>query len=191
MDYIVIYIYLASLLWVGFYQKNIAPKSFLYASRKLTVPAFVATLVSTWYGGILEIGRFSYINGISTWLVFGLFYYIAALIYALYISKHVSISNNDSIPSMFLKHYGKPSALLSILLIFLLASPAPYLKMLASILSYIWKIDVHYALLIGVACSTAYTIRGGFKSVIKTDICLLYTSPSPRDRQKSRMPSSA
>ena len=23
------------------------------------------------------------------------------------------------------------------------------------------------------------------------DICLLYTSPSPRDRQKSRMPSSA
>ena len=25
----------------------------------------------------------------------------------------------------------------------------------------------------------------------KLDICLLYTSPSPRDRQKSRMPSSA
>ena len=25
----------------------------------------------------------------------------------------------------------------------------------------------------------------------KYDICLLYTSPSPRDRQKSRMPSSA
>ena len=24
-----------------------------------------------------------------------------------------------------------------------------------------------------------------------TNICLLYTSPSPRDRQKSRMPSSA
>ena len=27
--------------------------------------------------------------------------------------------------------------------------------------------------------------------VSKDDICLLYTSPSPRDRQKSRMPSSA
>ena len=26
---------------------------------------------------------------------------------------------------------------------------------------------------------------------IPIDICLLYTSPSPRDRQKSRMPSSA
>ena len=27
--------------------------------------------------------------------------------------------------------------------------------------------------------------------VSERDICLLYTSPSPRDRQKSRMPSSA
>ena len=26
---------------------------------------------------------------------------------------------------------------------------------------------------------------------IREEICLLYTSPSPRDRQKSRMPSSA
>ena len=30
---------------------------------------------------------------------------------------------------------------------------------------------------------------GGINKYIK--ICLLYTSPSPRDRQKSRMPSSA
>ena len=31
-----------------------------------------------------------------------------------------------------------------------------------------------------------------FKIALYTDIsCLLYTSPSPRDRQKSRMPSSA
>ena len=28
-------------------------------------------------------------------------------------------------------------------------------------------------------------------SDLETSICLLYTSPSPRDRQKSRMPSSA
>ena len=28
-------------------------------------------------------------------------------------------------------------------------------------------------------------------NVTKVNICLLYTSPSPRDRQKSRMPSSA
>ena len=29
------------------------------------------------------------------------------------------------------------------------------------------------------------------QSIINLNVCLLYTSPSPRDRQKSRMPSSA
>ena len=29
------------------------------------------------------------------------------------------------------------------------------------------------------------------KQDVQNDFCLLYTSPSPRDRQKSRMPSSA
>ena len=35
------------------------------------------------------------------------------------------------------------------------------------------------------------TINGGMVMRAWYDICLLYTSPSPRDRQKSRMPSSA
>ena len=37
-------------------------------------------------------------------------------------------------------------------------------------------------------------IRGGLSIGVasgRVDVCLLYTSPSPRDRQKSRMPSSA
>ena len=35
-------------------------------------------------------------------------------------------------------------------------------------------------------------MRGSFTIIIVThNLCLLYTSPSPRDRQKSRMPSSA
>ena len=32
---------------------------------------------------------------------------------------------------------------------------------------------------------------GASSSFVRCIICLLYTSPSPRDRQKSRMPSSA
>ena len=41
--------------------------------------------------------------------------------------------------------------------------------------------------------TTAGTLKGGSaKGTTATDtFCLLYTSPSPRDRQKSRMPSSA
>ena len=41
---------------------------------------------------------------------------------------------------------------------------------------------------------TAHSVKGGASTFGITDsstCCLLYTSPSPRDRQKSRMPSSA
>ena len=34
-------------------------------------------------------------------------------------------------------------------------------------------------------------IKKNFKILYETKICLLYTSPSPRDRTRSRMPSSA
>ena len=39
--------------------------------------------------------------------------------------------------------------------------------------------------------TTAESCTGGWIGEVVTMICLLYTSPSPRDRQKSRMPSSA
>ena len=38
--------------------------------------------------------------------------------------------------------------------------------------------------------TVSYVSRYGYL-VAETEACLLYTSPSPRDRQKSRMPSSA
>ena len=44
------------------------------------------------------------------------------------------------------------------------------------------------AIMLGLATTSAsaFDITGKY-----CDTCLLYTSPSPRDRQKSRMPSSA
>jgi len=43
------------------------------------------------------------------------------------------------------------------------------------------------------AVSAAYTVRvgGTADNHIADRVCLLYTSPSPRDRTRSRMPSSA
>ena len=46
----------------------------------------------------------------------------------------------------------------------------------------------------GVLSSLAFNVANGVPKLDsngKILVCLLYTSPSPRDRQKSRMPSSA
>ena len=37
----------------------------------------------------------------------------------------------------------------------------------------------------------SFKLRGAYNKMAQLTTCLLYTSPSPRDRQKSRMPSSA
>ena len=36
-----------------------------------------------------------------------------------------------------------------------------------------------------------FIITGTSKELLENEVCLLYTSPSPRDRTRSRMPSSA
>ena len=41
------------------------------------------------------------------------------------------------------------------------------------------------------AGSLQLPVDANIHRIIKSKVCLLYTSPSPRDRQKSRMPSSA
>ena len=43
----------------------------------------------------------------------------------------------------------------------------------------------------GAGKTTSFYMITGMIKPTKGNICLLYTSPSPRDRQKSRMPSSA
>ena len=49
---------------------------------------------------------------------------------------------------------------------------------------------VAVALVVLVTACTQAVVGFGF-ALLTVPICLLYTSPSPRDRQKSRMPSSA
>ena len=51
--------------------------------------------------------------------------------------------------------------------------------------------EVVYATFKGTQLINASTNETPGEGVLQFMICLLYTSPSPRDRQKSRMPSSA
>ena len=52
-----------------------------------------------------------------------------------------------------------------------------------------WQIAMN--LFIGLFSSLPFQVWYFYQSHAHRKICLLYTSPSPRDRQKSRMPSSA
>ena len=170
LDQTLVIVYFLVTLGLGFYKKSETDiNSFLFAGRKLTLPALVATLVSTWYGGILEIGRFSYQNGIVTWIVFGFFYYIAALLFVKFIVPKIIHSKIPTIPDLFNNAFGKWPAFISIICVLLMATPAPYLKILADLLNYIWNIPKIGGLFIGATLSLSYAFTGGFSAIVRTD----------------------
>ena len=51
--------------------------------------------------------------------------------------------------------------------------------------------DIELLMVGGFSPLEGFMDKEEYKSVIKSHSCLLYTSPSPRDRTRSRMPSSA
>ncbi len=162
--------YLIIILIIGLISSKIKSENeYIFVSRKLTLPAFIATFVTTWYGGILEIGRFTYQNGIVTWVIFCLFYYISAIIFLKFFAFKIHDNNIDSIPEYFHKYYGYISGLFSSFIIMLISSPAPYIIIFSVIFQHVYEISYFYSILIGLFFSIAYLFFGGFRSIIRTD----------------------
>ena len=104
-----IFLYFIFIVYVGLYKKNNKPKDFdqfVLSGRKLSLPGFIVTLVATWYGGILGQGENTFNNGIQTWVIFGLPYYVFAIIYAFVIPQRVLKLNSYSLSDHFLITYG-------------------------------------------------------------------------------------
>jgi SSS family solute:Na+ symporter len=172
VDLLLIAAYFAAVLLVGFLssRKNSESAQYLLAGRSLTLPLFVMTLVSTWYGGILGVGEFSYLYGISNWFIQGAPYYLFALVFALLLAKRIRRTNFITIPDKLHEAYGKPAALLGAFLTFLLMTPAPYVLMLAVLLELVTGWGILTCLLVGTVATTAYLFTGGFRSDVYTDV---------------------
>lgn len=147
-------------------------EAFLLSGRKMTLPAFVATLVSTWYGGILGVGEYSYQFGISQWLLFGFPFYVFSALFAWLLAGKIRMNKALSLPEAVGNFYGEKAGRFSALPIFILVSPAPYILMLGLIFQYLtggagdflW-----YASAVALF-SVAYVSFGGFSAVVRTDM---------------------
>lgn len=171
IDKIIILIYFSFLFLIGFIKKG--PKDnqdYLLSGRRLTLPIFVMTLVSTWYGGILGVGEFTYLYGLSNWLVMDLPYYIFALIYALFIAKKIRNSESATIPELMETHFDTKTSVLSSIFVFILTSPAAYLLTAGILLSFAFNIPPLICSIIIFAISAIYLYKKGFESVIQSDV---------------------
>ena len=129
IDTALVLAFLAATLVAGFWRRRYSDEAYMIAERSLSLPVFVATLVATFYGGILAVGEFTYGYGIVTWTTQGLPYYLFAILFALLLAPRVRRAALYTVPDKLAADYGKLSGIFGGVLTFVLASPAPYILM--------------------------------------------------------------
>lgn len=174
LDWGIIFFYFCFLIFLSWKREgeDKDEEAFLLSGRKMTLPAFVATLVSTWYGGILGVGEYSYQFGISQWLLFGFPFYVFSGLFAWLLAGKIRMNKALSLPEAVGNFYGETAGRFSAIPVFILVSPAPYILMLGLIFQYLtggagdflW-----YASAVALF-SVAYVSFGGFSAVVRTDM---------------------
>ena len=171
-DIIIILAFFITLLFIGFISsKKTSSDStdYLLSGRKVGLFLFVLINVSTWYGGIIGVGEFTYRYGLVSWFTQGFPYYFFAFLFALFLAKKIRAASLFTIPDKLNEVYGKKVALISALIVFILVSPAPYLLMVANLISLIFNIPILLSLIIGIILSGSYLLKGGFRSNVYAD----------------------
>jgi SSS family solute:Na+ symporter len=171
-DLAVIAVYLAVVVVVGFVaaRRTSNEAEFLLAGRGLTTPVFVMTLVSTWYGGILGVGEFSYRYGISNWIVQGVPYYFFAILFAFLLATRIRQTNFATIPDQLEHAYDRRTAVFGGVLTFFLMTPAPYILMIGVLLQLVTGWPLLVCTMLGTLATVVYLMSGGFRADVATDV---------------------
>ena len=165
--------YFIVLIILGFTKREASKltdaNSYLLAGRKLSLPGFVITLVSTWYGGIIGIGENTYLYGLQTWTIFGLPYYLFAILFSFFVAGKINKLSTVSLSDQLYKHYGKVPGVIAAVYIFVLSSPAPYLLSAGIIVNHVTGLNYELSLMLIAITCVSYIWSGGLKAVIRTD----------------------
>lgn len=176
LDLAIIAVYFLVVLVLGWIKKA-QPKDedYLLMGRQLTLPGFLLSLVSTWYGGILGSSEYSYTYGFSNWIVFGVPYYVFAFLFAIVLARQARRKYVISIPHLIGENYGPAGRVLSGILVLILATPAPYVLTIGVLLHFLFGVPLVPGIIAGAVFSFLYVYRDGLAVVVRTDLfqCVL------------------
>ncbi|NMC42512.1 MAG: sodium:solute symporter family protein [candidate division Zixibacteria bacterium] len=166
-------LYLGGLIAIGLFglfRRDRTQENLILAGRRLTLPAFVASLVSTWYGGILGVGEFSYRHGLSNWLAFGVPYYLAAAIFALFLAGRARKSMALTIPDRLYTSYGAAASVAGSTILVLVTLPIANALMTGMLLHQFLGLPIWIGIIAAVFFSIFHVAAGGFAAVVWSDI---------------------
>lgn len=163
-------VYVLGLLALDRWAQTGERLEYLLAGRRLTLGPFVATLVATWYGGVLGVGEFSYRYGLANWLVFGVPYYLAALLFAFGLAAKARKQAVLSIPEQLRNTYGSLASRLGAWLVLLMATPAAYILMLGQLAEVYLGLSRPVGLVVAAGLAVGSVLWGGFRSVVRANL---------------------
>jgi SSS family solute:Na+ symporter len=156
-------------MWLRARRRVDDATEYLLAGRRVTLPALVASLVATWYGGILGVGEYSYRYGISNWLVFGAPYYLSALLFALLFAARARRAAFTTIPDLLDRHYGRGPALMGAVAVFVTSAPAAYVLMLGTLFAAMFGLPLVPCVIAATVFSVFYVAKGGLRNAVLAD----------------------
>lgn len=174
IDSAILIFYMTAIIALGFRairHRKKGAEDYILAGRTLTLPMFVATLVPSFYGGVLGVGEYAYKYGLCTWLIQGFPYYLFAALYVLFFAGKIRVSPGMTIPDHLEAAFDRRTALMGALLVFIVTTPASEILMLGMLLHWAsgWPLWISVLLIMGLALS--YLFTGGFRSDVWTN-CL-------------------
>ena len=171
-DYVIIICYFITAVWIGFRsgKKDSNAEDYLVMGRRLTLPAFVATLVASFYGGILGVGEFTYKYGVSSWFLNAFPYYVFIFLFAIFLAKKIRQSKLFTIADKLELTYGKNVSIFGASMVFLLVTPAPYVFMLGLLTSMVFGFPLWISMIITLIFSIVYLFKGGLNADVRVNV---------------------
>lgn len=176
--------YLALVLLIALFSTKDEKKNldnFFLAGRKLTIPALVASLTTTWYGNIIGSSELAFNSGFANLLVQGFFWYAAALLFMIFLAPKINLKKVFTLPSIIANRFDNKAATLAAFINLIMNNVAPYVLSLGLICSYFLPVEKELAILAATTIPLIYTLRGSFQTVILTDIIqffFMYLGPA-------------
>lgn len=143
---------------------------YMLMGRQLTLPLFIATLAATWYGGIFGVNEITFNYGIYNFITQGVFWYIAYIIFALFLVKKIKSYNSITLPQAAGQLFGERARKTAAVFTFFNVLPISYVLSLGVFLQLVFGFELLPAMALGTAVVCLYTAWSGLRAVVFSDI---------------------
>lgn len=167
----VLFLTIAFVLY-GYYKRKQSDDKFvdyMLMGRRLTLPLFIATLGASWYGGIFGVSEITFNYGIYNFITQGVFWYIAYIIFALFMVDKIKKYQSLTLPEMAGQMFGVKAHKTCAVFTFFNVLPIAYVLSLGVFLHLCFGISTFWGMIIGTSFVCLYASWGGLRAVVYSD----------------------